>query len=291
MNKAAKYFLALVFLFTLGFSLSLAAEEETDDFPAWLKRIEFSAQYETDQKPMVYFQMVQPIYQSPGKHRTWFWQPRLSLKDDRLTYNLGVGYRKLVGDNLLLGVNVFGDYQDLHQHGRMGLGFEALGQVFEARLNGYFGITPKRIIEDTDFSTTYERVADGADLEIGMPIPYLPWLKVYNSAFWYDYKKSSDRFGWKTRLEAKLSKAVTLEFYTWDDNKGKEEYGSRIRFHFAFDNWNDFKKVFAFAKQPFPKRDLTKQMLIPVERNFNIVVERWSTIKSSNVTVSVGRAN
>ncbi len=197
----------------------------------------------------------------------------------------------MVNDDWLLGVNVFGDYQELHQHARMGLGFEALGQVFEARLNGYFGVTPKRIIEDTDISTTYERVANGADLEFGAPLPYLPWLKIYGSTFWYDYKKSSDRLGWKTRLEAKLSKAVTLEFYTWDDNKGAQEYGGRVRFNIAFDKLSDFKDAFKLSDEPFPKKDLTKQALIPVERNYDIVVERWTTNKTSNVTVEIGRAD
>jgi len=90
--------------------------------------------------------MVQPLYQSQDKVNTLFYQPRISLTGGDLTYSLGVGYRKILHSNLILGVNLFGDYQDLYEHGRLGLGFEALGGILEARLNGYFGITTKRIV-------------------------------------------------------------------------------------------------------------------------------------------------
>ena len=182
------------------------------EVPEWFKRVEFSFQYESDKKPTFYFQTVQPIYQSLDEIDTFFYQPRISLRNGDLTYSIGIGYRKLLSENLLLGANIFGDYQDLHEHGRVGIGFEAMGQILEARLNGYFGVTSKRVVEEDAFSCVYERVADGLDFEIGAPLPYLPWLKLYTSGFWYDFDKFSDKKGWKTRLEAKLNEAVSLEF-------------------------------------------------------------------------------
>jgi len=276
----------LVFLLGILF-LSIAYGEEKR--PDWLKRVEISAKYETDKHPIFYFQTVQPLYQSEDKINTLFIQPRISLKADDLTYSVGVGYRKIFNENLLLGINIFGDYQDLHEHGRIGVGFEALGQIFETRMNTYFGITSKRIVEDSSTSTTYEKVADGVDFEIGTPLPYLPWLKIYGSGFWYDFDKFSDKYGWKTRLEAKLNDILTLEFYTWDDNKGEQEYGGRVRINLAFDTLSDFKKLFTLSKESFPKKDLTKQTLIPVERNFDIVVEKWN--ESAGMTIEIGRGN
>jgi len=278
----------LIGLINISFIL-LGSSAFSQDIPDWVKRIEISAQYETDKHPTFYFQMVQPLYQSEDKINTFFYQPRISLKGGDLTYNLGIGYRKIARDNLLLGVNLFGDYEDLHEHGRLGIGFEALGQILELRLNGYFGVTTKRVVEDSSTSTTYERVADGLDLELGLPIPYLPWLKIYASGFWYDFDKFKDKYGWKTRLEAKLNKAFILEFYTWDDNKGEQEYGGRIRVNMAFDRLSDIKGVFAPAREPFPKKDLREKTLIPVERNFDIVVEKWT--ETSGITVAVGRGD
>ncbi len=289
MGVSNKLFIALGIFF--GGVLSFLEPSFAKDIPQWLERVELSAQYESDKKPTFYFQTVQPLYQSDDKIETFFYQPRISLRGGDLTYNVGIGYRKLVRENLLLGINLFGDYQDLHEHGRIGVGFEALGQIIEARLNGYFRVTPTRIVEDITASTTYERVANGADFELGAPIPYLPWLKVYASGFWYNFTRFSDKCGWKSRLEAKLSKSVTLEFYTWDDNKGSLEYGGGARFNIAFDKLSDFKEAFKLSDKPFPEKDLTKQALIPVERNYDIVVEKWSESKVGGVTVEIKRAN
>ena len=287
MSKKTFLSLAIVIFFLIP--SILYADQKKDSIPDWLKRIELSTQWETDKKPTFYFQTVQPLYQSESKVNTIFIQPRASLRADNLTYNLGVGYRKLTLENLLLGVNIFGDYQDLHEHGRMGIGFEALGQILEARLNGYIGVTTKRVIEDTSSSTTYEKVADGLDFELGAPIPYLPWFKFYSSGFWYDFDKFKDKYGWKNRLEIKPNDAITVEFYTWDDNKGEQEYGGRLRFSLAFDGIADFKEAFKLAEEPFPKKDLSKQTLIPVERNFDIVVEKWS--EGLGFQVEIGRGD
>ena len=280
---ALKLRFALLF-FLLAFVSTMAI---ADDTPDWLKRVELSIQYETDQTPVFYFQTVQPL--RSGIDDVWFYQPRVSLSGGNFTYNLGIGYRRLVNDDLLLGANLFGDYEDYHEHGRIGLGFEALTQVLEARLNTYFRLTDTRKVSETDSTTVYERVANGADFELGSPVPYLPWLKIYASGFWYNFSRFSDKKGWKVRAEAKLSDFILFEFYTWDDNKGEQEYGGRLRFFMKFDALSDFKDVFKRLQEPFPKKDLHKQMLVPVERNYDIVVEKWS--ESASLTVEIARGN
>jgi len=283
-TKQKKLILALlvcmaitVFIFT---NSPLQANE--DNIPDWLSRVEYSVEVETDKKPKFYFQTVQPLYQDTDKTNTIFYQPRISILEGRSTYNLGLGYRRLVSENLLLGVNTFFDYQDLHRHARAGIGAEALGQIFEARINSYFGgLTNKKIIKDTAASQTIERVADGGDVEIGAPFPYLPWLKLYGSGFWYDFKEFDDKFGWKSRLEAKVNDSLRLEFYTWDDNKGDTEYGARARFQF------DLKDAFKISKEAYPEKDLREDTLIPVERNFEITVEK--AVITGGLTVEAGR--
>jgi hypothetical protein len=116
-------------IFYLAFFGIIWLTGSAQDIPDWLRRVEVSLQYESDKHPTFYFQTVQPLCQSMDKVETFFYQPRVSLKAGDLTYNLGVGYRRLVNENLLLGVNLFGDYQDLHEHARLGVGFEALGQI------------------------------------------------------------------------------------------------------------------------------------------------------------------
>lgn len=263
---------------------SVFAEEK---IPDWLKRVEVSGEWETDKHPTMYFQTVQPLYQTLDEIDNVFIQPRVSLRAGDFSGNLGFGYRKLASENVLLGLNVFGDYADLHEHYRLGLGAEALSQILEVRLNGYFGVSSKRIVEETATSTTYEKVADGLDFELGLPIPYLPWLKFYTSGFFYDFSRFNDKVGWQNRLEAKFNDALRLEFYTWDDNKGEREYGSKLRCNIAFDKFADFKEILAFSTQPFPKKDLSEQILIPVEREYDIVVEKWT--ESPTVKIEIGR--
>lgn len=258
---------------------------------SWLDRIELSVVYETDQKPTFYFQTVQPLYQSIDKINTWFIQPRVNYQNTEVTYNAGIGYRYLKGNDWILGANLFGDYQDKHHHGRVGLGFEAISQILEGRLNSYFGITPKRVVEESTSTTTLEKAADGGDLELGIPVPYLPWLKIYGSGFWYNFEKFADKYGWKGRIEARLNEAVALEGFAWDDNKGTREYGGRVRINLKFDSLRDFTKLLEFASDAFPRKDMSKQTLIPVERNFNIVVESWAENKTGGLTFEIHRGD
>ena len=104
MKRLRRMICVLFSVFCCGYLFS----QET---PEWLKRVEFSFQYESDKKPTFYFQTVQSIYQSLDKIDTFFYQPRISLCGGDLTYSVGVGYRKLLSENLLLGINIFGDYR------------------------------------------------------------------------------------------------------------------------------------------------------------------------------------
>lgn len=277
-------------IFALSFfilRLSQISLAEDSVVPDWVKRIEFSTQWETDQKPLLYFQTVQPLYQTDTKEDTVFIQPRVSLQDEIYTYNLGFGYRKLASENLLLGINLFGDFQEKYSHGRTGIGLEALGQVLEARMNSYIGITEQREVAQATGSTTYERIANGFDYELGTAVPYVPWLKVFGSGFWYDFNNSSNKAGWKGRMEAKLSDSLRLEFFTWDDNKGDQEFGGRLRFSVDFSTFSDVANAFKIADEPFPNKDLKEDMLIPVERHHEIIVEKF--IRSGGLTIEAGR--
>jgi len=126
------------------------------------------------------------------------------------------------------------------------------------------------------------------DFEIGAPFPYAPWLKLYGSWFWFDFKDFDDKEGWKSRLEAALSKSLKLEVYTWDDNKGDLEYGGRLRLHMVFNTFSDILTGIKFSGEPFPTKDLKEQLLIPVERQFEITVEK--KVQSNGFTVEAGRS-
>lgn len=97
-----------------------------------------------------------------------FTHDRISIQDSRGTYSLEFAYHRLFFDeNLLAGINFFFDYRDPHKHYHQGIGIEAIGEKIEFRANSYFGLSPKRLVEETLTSKTYEKVANGFDLETG----------------------------------------------------------------------------------------------------------------------------
>jgi hypothetical protein len=146
-------------------------------------------------------------------------------------------------------------------------------------------------VEETSSIKIYERVADGFDTEIGGPVPYLPWFKLFASYYHYNYRKSKDMHGWKARGEIRPFKFLTVNLETFDDNKGEEEYVMDTRFNFVFHDFTakSILSAFNLAREAYPDVDLKERTLERVERNFKIILEKW--IESSNVTVAIGRAN
>ncbi len=277
-------------------TLSFAQGKDSDDptgIPEWLKRTNYGISIETDQKPRVYIETVQPLYQDYDKENTIFTHGRMTFQDERGTYSLGLGYRRLLSEELLGGVNAFFDFQDLNKHYRAGFGLEAIGKRLEGRLNTYFGLSPERTIWETTTAAQYEEAVDGFDLEVGGPIPYLPWLKLFGSYYFYDYDKFSDMEGWKIRGEIKPFECLTVNLETYDDNKGDEEYRIDTRINLAFDNFTSKSILTAFkpSDEPYPETDLRERTLDRVERNFNIQVEKWIETKTGSVTVEIKRGN
>ena len=88
-------------------------------------------------------------------------------------------------------------------------------------------------------------------------------------------------------MEAKLNEYVKLEVYGWDDNKGDTEFGGRLQFNFAFGNPLETIDAFRLSDEPFVRKDLSKEVLIPVEREFDIIVEKYK--ESGGLVIEAGR--
>ncbi len=262
---------------------------EFEDVPDWIKRTNLGAAFETDIKPRAYLETVKPLFLWPDETKLVFTHDRLSIHEERGTYSAGLGFRNLMfNERLLAGANAFFDYQDLHRHYRTGWGFEAITDKLEARLNTYNGLSHRRTIEETSTTYIYEKAVDGFDAEVGTPIPYFPWLKVFGSYYLYDFENFEDMKGWKARGEIKPFKAIAFNLEAYDDNKGEREYRVDGRFCLAFDDFR-LRDILKPAKVPYPKVELKKRMLDRVERNFNIQVEKWSEAKTGGFRTYIGR--
>ena len=146
--------------------------------------------------------IVVPLSDPKDIKNTFFMQDSVYHNDGRTTLNLGLGYRRLEMDNkLLLGVNAFYDHEFPYDHGRTSFGLEARTTIGEVNFNQYFGASGWRAGKDN----INEASLGGTDLELGLPLPYMNWAKVYGRGFiWQGKDGSSDLKGGDISLRAQV---------------------------------------------------------------------------------------
>ena len=127
-----------------------------------------------------------------------------SLSNDS-TYNTGLGFRHLIGDDLLAGINGYWDYRTTNystSYSRFGIGGELFWNSISLRNNWYISGTGRKTIHihDTDY---YEKVVPGWDIEFGYRLPSNPNLAFYVRGFRWDYQQRNDNTGIKEQLPTK----------------------------------------------------------------------------------------
>lgn len=264
-----------------------------ESIPEWLKRTNFAVAVESDQKPNYFLETIQPLFGTQYNDAVFFNQNRISSKNGRPTYNMGFGLRKIVNDRYLLGINSFYDYQDLHKHSRGGVGFDVMNDKgLEARMNAYIRISSKRLIREDAIYGYYEEVANGFDYELGMPVPFMPSLKVYGGGNWYDFDHFKNKYGWNGRLEFTPAKYSRINFEVFDDTK-RDKMGCKLEgaISLAFTSFaiSDIVKDIKGSATALPKIDLKEHKLDRVVRDFNITVIETKKNKTTGLTVEGGR--
>ena len=154
--------------------------------------------------------VVKPLSDMNDNENILFTQGSLFLSDNsRETINLGIGKRKLVSnDTWMLGANLFYDHELEYDHQRASIGFEAISSVASLRLNQYYGLSGWR----TGFDSVTEKALDGQDIEVGAPLPYLPWTNFsYRHFEWHGSDGADDQKGDEISLEAKLPAGLNIE--------------------------------------------------------------------------------
>ena len=148
--------------------------------------------------------VVKPLSDINDEKNTLFTQGSIFLSDDsRETINLGIGKRKLnKDDTLFLGVNLFYDHELDYDHRRASIGIEAISSVGSFRGNQYYGLSGWQ----SGLDNIQEKALNGHDVEVGAPLPYLPWTNFYLRSFnWEGASGVADQKGDEMSLEAKFS--------------------------------------------------------------------------------------
>jgi adhesin/invasin len=146
--------------------------------------------------------IVAPLSDPKDVKNTFFTQDSIYHKDGRTTVNLGLGYRRLEMDNkLMLGINGFYDHEFPYDNSRTSIGLEARTTVGELNFNQYWGMSGWK----NAANSLQEKSLGGTDIELGLPLPYMNWAKVYGRGFiWYGVDGASDLKGTDLSLRAQV---------------------------------------------------------------------------------------
>jgi adhesin/invasin len=146
--------------------------------------------------------IVAPLSNPNDTKNTFFTQNSVYHRDNRTTVNLGLGYRRLEMDNkVMLGANSFYDYEFPYGNRRTSIGLEARTTVGELNFNQYWGAS-----NWMNAANSYqEKSLGGTDVEVGVPLPYMNWAKVYGRGFiWRGVDGANDLKGTDVSLRAQL---------------------------------------------------------------------------------------
>ena len=211
-----------------------------------------------------------------------------SISNDS-TLNAGLGFRHLIGDDLLAGVNGYWDYRTTNYstaHSRFGLGGELFWKTLSLTNNWYIAGTGTKTI-NTNNTEYYERVVPGWDFEIGYRLPSNPNVAFFARGFRWDYQERNDNTGIQGKVTYQMTPHVRVA--SWISN---EIPANHTQPNGGLDD--DVVVGFNFTLTANPviykanniKQMLQQEMVKPVRRRYDVLLERWA--KTSSFSNSVG---
>ncbi len=221
--------------------------------------------------------------------------------NDQDIISTGLGFRKMLGQNVIVGANVFYDAVN-SEHGnrydQLGLGVEVLTRWVDARFNYYIpegdihevsrsssrstrsGFVPGGTLSTTRTAqfSTYEGALEGFNGEVGFLIPGLDKyaeVRAFVGGYHYENPFGNDFEGFKGRLEARMLRGVTANVEYWDDEElmgGHWTAEVAVTVPFSFYNLFTGKNPFEGAGDAFKRlpRPFSDRLADPVDRSHRI---------------------
>ena len=213
--------------------------------------------------------VVKPLSDINDNENILFTQGSLFLSDNsRETLNLGIGKRRLLNDDtLLIGANLFYDHELDYDHQRASVGIEAISSVGSFRLNQYYGLSGWT----TGLDNVQEKALNGQDIEVGAPLPYLPWTNFsYRSFQWDGASGAADLKGDEISLEAKLPIGLNIEVGK-RSNDGVTEDNDFLKLTWTCCNKN--QEEISISDTAYNLTSVADQKFVKVERQ-NLIVKQ-----------------
>jgi len=298
-SKLTKTFLSAVFTMSLGFSLSVNADDSDQIKSSLMSRMTSSTssfistgigallspnfntvEVSTNLKEgnsSVDIGVLRAFGDNPNSFI--FNQINLNRYDDRTTLNLGLGYRRLNADETwMTGVNAFYDHEFPNDHKRNGVGFEVVSSVFETRVNSYNGTTG--YIKDK--SGTDSKALDGRDMGFKVALPYLPGMMFgMNAVQWDGIDGMKDQKDRKYTLGGNLSDNLTLNYIRTDykDAAKKDTDSISLNFTWAFGQEKHVRPtLFTLSDKAYEFKKLGAERYDLVQRENRIVKKKTGVL-------------
>ena len=220
--------------------------------------------------------VVMPFSDIDDKKNVTFTQGSLYFSDnDQETLNLGIGQRRLLdNENLMVGANMFFDEEFTSRHRRASFGLEAITSVGSLRANQYYGLSGWKTVKGVR-----EKALDGHDMEVGAPLPYLPWTKAYYRTFeWEGASGVGDLKGDEMSLEANLPFGLNVEVgKRSNDNSTKDR-------EFVSLTW---KCCYKSDQQTFGISDKAYSLTSVADQRFQKVRRQNLIVKQQDLALSI----
>ena len=240
-----------------------------------LKYFDISLDLQENQKPTIEIQSVSKLKEDNDS--AYFNQTNLSSYNGETTINLGFGKRKLYKDEtVMLGSNVFVDYQFDESHLRNGLGIEAISSVFDLRGNYYNAISGFKATDEGR-----EKALDGYDIQLNYHVTGKNNTDLYLQTFEWEnpnstYKEKGEKFGITSQIGN-----LNFDLGYLNDNQNNDGFYAGIKLVVPLGNVEN--------KKPETQTETSKyvsvrdKLYIPVKRENKIKVVK---ISKSGVKIS-----
>ncbi len=230
--------------------------------PDWVKRVQVKSSTDAAGEAKTSLLSVQPLYQLPDQSDTLFTQLHFDRDDQAANAsrvsNLGLGYRKLLETDFLVGIDGFydRDWSTLNQ--RAGADAELRWKTVDLTVNYYRGLASEGL-----GTATGVRPPDGYELGIATQLPYLPWARARVGS-----SESDRQLSYTTGMQLGLLHNIGLDVGLRDEVATNAE--SRfVRLNVRFDGTSGSGRYLfqdPVAGTPFEERDLSGKTLDRVRR-------------------------
>jgi len=179
-----------------------------------------------------------------------FSQPMVTLRGEKLGFDIGIGGRQPMLSGLMLGGgNLFFDYTANHSHERFGAGLEVYHPNFSGHMNFYLPLSGEH---------DNEEALPGVDLTFDIPIPNAPFVSLWPGVYYYAGRDRENMGGLSMMVQVQPIKPLFISFGGRNDTlqagKDKGELFFKVELSIPFQRLGKDMFVFNYGKYPLEVR-------------------------------------